>query len=245
MPGTGVQYGLGVVVDVNGNIYTVGDNLGVTDFDPGPGTYNLSTSGYNDIFMSKLTYQNVTSFKSAGAPDGWVLETSETSNQGGAINAAAVSFLLGDHASKRQYRSILHFNTSSLPDNAVITRVSLKIKKQSVFGTNPFTTHLKIAVDIRQGAFGTSGALQVTDFQAAAHKPGVGFFANNPQAGAWYVTPLKAVAYPYINRAGITQFRLHFQTDDDNDFLADYIRFYSGDAAAANRPVLVIEYYVP
>ena len=55
MPGTGIQYAMGIVVDETGNIYTVGDNLGVTDFDPGSGTFNLSTSGYNDIFVSKLT----------------------------------------------------------------------------------------------------------------------------------------------------------------------------------------------
>ena len=73
----------------------------------------------------------------------------------------------------------------------------------------------------------------------------VGLFANNPQAGGWYVTTLKTTAYPVINRTGITQFRLRFQTDDDNDAVADFLRFYSGNAAAANRPVLVIEYFVP
>ena len=64
-------------------------------------------------------------------------------------------------------------------------------------------------------------------------------------AGGWYVASLSPVAYPYINRTGITQLRLRFQTDDDNDAVADFIRFYSGNAVAANRPVLVIEYYVP
>ena len=61
----------------------------------------------------------------------------------------------------------------------------------------------------------------------------------------WYWSTLKAVAYPYVNRTGITQFCLRFQLNDDNDSVADFIRFYSGNATAANRPVLVIEYYVP
>jgi hypothetical protein len=73
----------------------------------------------------------------------------------------------------------------------------------------------------------------------------VGLIANNPQAGGWYVSKLRQVAYPYVNRRGITQFRLRFQTDDDNDAVADFLRFYSGNSTAANRPVLVIEYYVP
>jgi hypothetical protein len=205
------------------------------------------TSGKASVmkFVSEPS-STVTLLKLSGAQDGWVLETNESSNKGGTINAAAATFLLGDHARNRQYRAILHFNTASLPDNAVITRAVLKIKQQSVTGTNPFTTHLKIAVDIRNGAFSNSGALQATDFQAAASRNAVGLFANNPQAGGWYLSNLKAAAYPYINRVGITQFRLRFQTDDDNDAVADFIRFYSGNAAAAaDRPILVIEYYVP
>jgi CSLREA domain-containing protein len=188
---------------------------------------------------------SVTTLRSGGAQDGWVLETSENSNQGGVINASAATFLLGDDAGNRQYRSILHFNTSSLPDNAVITRVVLKIKKQGVTGTDPFTTHLKIAVDIRKGAFSNLGALQATDFQAAASMSGAGSFANNPTPSGWYATRLKTTAYPYINRTGVTQFRLRFQTDDDNDTVADFIRFFSGNYTAADQPVLVIEYSVP
>jgi len=53
-------------------------------------------------------------------------------------------------------------------------------------------------------------------------------------------------AYPYINKMGTTQFRLRFKLDDDNDNVADYIRFFSGNyGIATDRPVLVIQYYVP
>ena len=161
------------------------------------------------------------------------------------MDATAATFILGDNAGNRQYRSILHFNTASLPDNAVITRVVLKIRRHSLTGTDPFTTHLKIAVDIRKGAFSNNAALQVTDFQAAASKNGIGLFANNPTAAGWYVTSLKPAAYPFINLTGITQLRLRFQTDDDNDAVADIIKFHSGNSTAANRPMLVVEYYVP
>jgi CSLREA domain-containing protein len=188
---------------------------------------------------------NVITLRSGGAQDGWVLETSENSNQGGALNAAAATFNLGDNAGNRQYRSILHFNTASLPDNAIVARVTLKIRRQSVVGTNPFTTHLKVAVDIRQGAFGSLETLQAADFQAQASQPAVGVIPNNPTATGWYATRFKATAHPFVNRTGVTQLRLRFKTDDDNDAVADIIKFYSGNSTAANRPVLVIEYYVP
>jgi hypothetical protein len=209
----------------------------------------LVAGGWNsggDLRSAELFTSTVLpTFKSGGIQDGWVRETSETSNQGGPLNAISATFVLGDDANNRQYRAILHFNTSSLPDNAVITRVALKIKKESVTGTDPFTTHGKIVVGIRQGAFSNSAALQSTDFQNPASKSLVGLIANNPTAGGWYFANLKPTAHAFINRTGVTQFRLSFQIYDDNDAIADFIRFYSGDAAAASRPVLVVEYVVP
>jgi N-acetylneuraminic acid mutarotase len=201
----------------------------------------------SEILTSAELYRSTPTLKrqSAGAQDGWITETNETSNQGGGVNATASTFVVGDNAKNGQHRAILHFNTSALPDNAVVTRVVLKVKKQSVTGTDPFTTHGKIAVDIRKGAFSNANPLQPTDFQAAANKPSIGAFVNLPQAGGWYVTKLSSAAFPYIHRSGITQFRLRFQVDDDNDETGDFIRFYSGNAPAASRPVLLIQYYVP
>jgi hypothetical protein len=216
---------------------------GATTFSDSSGNGN-TLSGFNGA-QTTGPVVSVARFKSGGIQDGWVLETNETSNLGGAIDAAAATFSLGDAANRRQYRAILHFNTASLPDNAVITKVQLKIKRESVTGTDPFTTHLKIAVDLRKGTFSNNAALQATDFQTAANKAAAGLISNNPTPAGWYAANLKAIAYPDINRTGITQLRLRFQTDDDNDAVADIIRFYSGNAAAADRPVLVIQYYLP
>jgi hypothetical protein len=171
-----------------------------------------------------------------------VRETNETSNRGGTINAGAATFNLGDTTTRQQYRAVLSFNTGSLPDNAKITRVVLKIKRHSIAGTNPFTTHRKIAIDIRKFTFSNNAALQSADFQAVASRNAVGFIANNPAAGGWYSVRLSSIASDYINLKGNTQFRLRFQMDDDNDAVADFIRFYSGNNILAQRPLLVIEY---
>jgi predicted outer membrane repeat protein len=180
-------------------------------------------------------------FSSAGAQDGWILESTETSNTGGSSNATATTFNLGDDASDRQFRTILSFNTASLPDTATITSVTLQIKRQGIVGTNPFLTHGKILVDIRKGPFGTA-LLQLTDFNAAASKNNVAQFSNTPLAGNWYSVNLNPTAFAYINKTGITQFRLRFFKDDNDDMGADYLKFFSGNATAAYRPVLIIQY---
>jgi hypothetical protein len=179
-----------------------------------------------------------------------VLESKENSNVGGEKNSAATVFKLGDDSKDRQFRSILHFPTYYLPDNAVVTQAILMIKKQDVVGTDPFKTHQNISIDIRKGYFSnfnlfSFGSLQLTDFQAAADMYMVGTIQNNP-VGGWYWATLDSRAFPYINLKDTTQLRLGFQLDDNDDMGEDYIRFYSGDyEPQIDRPHLLIDYYVP
>jgi hypothetical protein len=183
-------------------------------------------------------------FVSNKANDGWVIESNEYSNQGGGVNSISATFYLGDNAEDRQFLTILDFTTSSLPDNAVVTRAMLKIKKLSVTGTDPFTTHQNVLVDISSGSFGIN-ALQETDFQAPASMNWAGTILNAP-VDNWFSADLEKNALPYINTTGSTQFRLKFQLDDNDDLGADTIKFYSGDTASLDyRPVLQVEYYVP
>jgi hypothetical protein len=183
-------------------------------------------------------------FRSQAAYDGWLLEKYETSNKGGESNKDAKIIALGDNKLDRQYRSILSFDTASLPDNAVITQVTLKLKRKSVVGTNPFTTHGKLLVDVRKGAFGGDVSLQVSDFQAKANKNRVGAIANKLRNG-WYTTSWKGRILTYINQSGLTQLRLRFANGDNDDRSADLLKFYSGNAIKTDRPKLIIEYYVP
>ncbi len=176
--------------------------------------------------------------------DGWAIESSENSNKGGGVNSISATFYLGDNAEDRQFRTILDFITSALPDNAVITSATIKIKKLSVTGTDPFTTHQNVLVDISNGPFGVS-ALQDADFQFTASMDSAGTILNT-HVDNWFSAALDKTALQYINKTGSTQFRLRFQVDDNDDLGADTIKFYSGDTAALDyRPVLQVEFYVP
>ena len=183
-------------------------------------------------------------FRSAAGRDGWVLESTETGNRGGSLNSTG-NVVVGDNASDKQYRSILSFDTSRLPDNATLLKVSLKIRLSRVTGTDPFTTHGQLRADINTSSFGDD-ALEVADFQALASHNNVGHFTLVSGSLDWYILTLGTGNYGYINLTGITQFRLRFAVDDNDDLSADFMAFFSGDyGTASSRPTLTIDYYVP
>ncbi len=209
--------------------------------------YQIHTGNYTIYFENLTNPGNPQTYKSTGAQDGWILESTENSNTGGAMNATAGALSLGDNAQKKQYRSILSFNTSSLPDNAVITKVTLKLKKHSVVGGgNPVAIFQGFMVDIKKGMFGTA-PLALADFKATASK------TVGPQSPAlttgWYslnLTPAKAYINKLGTNSGLTQMRLRFKLDDNNNAVANILNLVSGNnVTASNRPTLIIEYYVP
>jgi hypothetical protein len=183
------------------------------------------------------------SLLSVGFQDGWILESTENSSKGGLINSAATTFRLGDNAAQKQYRGLLSFNTGAkLPDTAILTKVTLKLKKSGVTGGgNPVTLFQGFIVSLKKGVFGIS-ALQTSDFQAVANKsygPFTPTLSNN-----WYSINL-TTGKAYINRVGPTQIRLRFKRDDNDNTVANYLSLFSGNAYTASRPQLMIEYYVP
>jgi hypothetical protein len=207
----------------------------------------FQTAMVNPIFVSHplQKLRSLTSL-SLAVEDGWVLESGENSNTGLAKNNIA-ALLLGDDAAKKQYRSILSFSTMLLPDNATITGVTLKLKKQAIAGGgNPIDIFQGLIADVQPGLFGNT-ALESSDFQAKAA------FSSSPLkpvlVNGWYSLNLIS-AKNQINKltsgSGRTQIRLRFKLDDNNNSIANSLSFYSGNTTlASNRPSLIITYYSP
>ena len=195
--------------------------------------------GSYELKKGSLTAQSV------GTYDGHILELGENTTTGGTLDSTSPTFYLGDDASDKQYRTILSFDTSALPSNAVITRVILKLRKQGLTGTDPFTILGGLKVDIRKNFFGTGLGLVTSDFQATASRNGVGTFKSTPKNN-WYFAVIGSVGYPSISLNGTTQLRLLFSTGDNDNGVADYMKFFSGNYTnTAARPTLVVEYYEP
>jgi len=53
--GTSSVKGKSITTDESGNVYIIGDFKGTVDFDMGSNIFNLTSSGNNDVFISKLT----------------------------------------------------------------------------------------------------------------------------------------------------------------------------------------------
>ena len=180
---------------------------------------------------------------SVAANDGWVLESGAKTNVGGATLATGL-LRLGDNIANKQYRSVLDFDTSGLPDNGITIRAArLRIRKAGVVGADPLKSFGLLLADMKNGSFGTE-ALQSKDFQAPASKAAVGHFVAT--GGGWYQLTLPSTAFANIDLTGVTQFRVRFGIQDNANNAADFDKFFAGDALnAANRPQLVVEYTIP
>jgi hypothetical protein len=186
-------------------------------------------------------------FTSVASQDGRITESSETSNTGGTIDSGGSSssaLRIGDDSSDRQYKTILSFNTASLPNSATIISATIRMRRGTSSGTNPFTTHGNCYVDIRGGSgFNSSTTLEANDFQATADATQVAVMSSVSNTGDISSGSVNATGRGFINRSGTTQFRIYFQLDDTDDGGNDYAGFYSGnDGTAGNRPTLEVLY---
>jgi len=205
----------------------------------------------NQASASLKVIPYTTIFRSKGAQDGWVLESGELTNKGGTLNTGATTLRLGDNFQKKQYRTILSFATKGLPNNAVITRVTLKVKRQSVTpaGSNPPAIFQGFMADMRKGFFGGGPGLALNDFQVVYASRYKTYGPFQPAlVNGWYslnLTNGRGFINKFATNGGVTQVRLRFSLDDNNNTVNDYLSLFSGNAVLAKRPRLIVQYYVP
>jgi uncharacterized delta-60 repeat protein len=208
----------------------------------------VGTSGDNAILArydtgTSNTTQTTLTFNSAGAYDGWILESGENTNKGGTLDKKSNLIYVGDDAKDRQYRGILSFNTDSIPDNATVTAGQVKIKRQSYVGTIPLKTHGAFQLEIRNGSFNNDVALTLEDFSALASTGSTQDVFSGLDTNAIHTATLSNTNLGLINKSGVTQFRISFSKDDNDDLDADYLKLFSGETTSpADQPQLIVTY---
>lgn len=188
-------------------------------------------------------------FVSEGANDGWVLESAAGSNVGGSSSSSGTTFPLGDTATNARYRALLSFQTSTLPDNAIIVGARLGFTRMSVTGSDPWTFGGPLPdggygyADMATPSFGATG-VENSDWQAAAAQTGVAKLIVPYSDGLTVYDELNAAGRAAINLTGRTQFRLRVDPGTDNDNGEDTIAIASGsNGDATKRPMLRVRYY--
>ena len=207
---------------------------------------SLNTGGSLNLSVTFASLAQSASFISVGAYDGWLLETTDGSLKAASANTTDSTLIVGNTPNGRRYRSFLSFDTSPLPNNAVIISAVITLKMSSISTPTPFDTYSGLNVDIRKGYYGASVLLQLADFSASNSLTTAGTISEPATPTSPYVAALIPAAFPYINKASTTQFKLRFPGDDIGNDLYDTIKFYSGDASTVSfRPTLVVTYYTP
>lgn len=193
-----------------------------------------------------MSASGVATFRSFGKYDGYVREYMDDYWFGNVVNSGASTIYVGDDAGKRLMVGILDFNTSALPDSAIITYATLQMRVANLnlrYG-DPYLILGDVYADIVTPYFGNYPTLESMDFEWFADG-WAGTFSQAYKNNQWVYLDVDPLLYTSINVADRTQFKVYF-FDDNDDGLPQGITFYSGNhSIAAYRPTLTIYYDVP
>lgn len=145
-----------------------------------------------------------TTFAGIDSQDGYVKANADGS---GAVVGTLSTLGVGRGVDGKDNRAILSFDTSAVPDDAVITRAWVSVGAASGGMGDPWSGGNRLLVDVRSGCFGPC-TTDAADWSAQATTSGA---ATIPAftSGTASSTDLSTVAA--INKSGTTQLRLRFE----------------------------------
>jgi hypothetical protein len=212
----------------------------------GNGTCSSANSAQAQATTSACTGSTTVTFYSTASHDGRIWESGENTNVGGGGNATdnlTTALRVGDTDADEQYKNVVSFDTSSIPDGAVIQSATLRLVRGTLSGTSPFSTHGPCVADIVTGGFGGSTTFAFGDWQAAATATSVVTLSSPASNGSPSSGSLNAAGLAAISKTGFTQLRPYCTLGDNDDLGYDYVGFYPGETATqANRPQLTVTY---
>jgi hypothetical protein len=166
MGGPSNDYGFGIAVDAAGNVYTTGGFTETADFDPGPGSYDLTDHGNWDIFVSKLDSSgNLVWARSMGGAD-------SDYGIGIAVDSAGNVYSTGYFQGTVDFRpGPLHYNlTSNGSTDVFVSKLNSSgffVWARSMGGASSDYGN-GIAVDASGNVYATGDFLATADFDPGA-----------------------------------------------------------------------------
>jgi hypothetical protein len=184
--------------------------------------YKITNETQTHFFPEFRGAPMATFFARGGTEDGW---TDGTTTGTDGVRA-------GDNGTAVAH-GIVTFDTSSLPDGAEITSASVYLIRNSLTGTNPFTSGaLGVPrVDVARGSFGAAD-VEAGDATATADAVDAAYVIGSAKANEYAVRlELTGAGLAAINDQGLTQFRISFPHTGSSTG-GDYVIFRDGDAVS-------------
>lgn len=180
--------------------------------------------------------------------DGWIYASSQSgtfgsttghSNDGNGLKVGNLQ--PAGQTTSRAHRSIVSFDTSSL-GNRKLMRGSLALCEGSLTG-DPYGQLGSLLVDIRTGSF-LASSLEAADYQEPASATAIGVLPKPAGVGEWTRADLSQTTMSFVNKSGLTQFRLRYSTSSSFTYPSAWIGFHSGETAQGSTyaPLLVVSY---
>lgn len=166
-------------------------------------------------------------FSNEDSNDGYVKANADGSSPAVGTLEAYSGLALGRGVDGKFNRSLLSFDTSSLPDGATIVSATVTVAYRSASG-NPWGSPVgnTLVVDVKNGCFGAC-AIETGDYAAAASASAVAQLLSF-SGGSQTSNTFTSAGLSTINRGGRTQLRLRFS---DNPTSANYLWIDKGATA--------------
>ena len=175
----------------------------------------------------------------------WVEQCSRTNDDACVVRPSGSLLLVGDDRQGRQYRAVLSFDTASLPEEAGVTSIKLRVKAAGIVGADPLNQRRKLLVDICTPPVDKPVRYQNMEFKRGLScNDNVGTFSGTP-SGGWYTIDLQSAAFRTLNLQGSTLLRLRIDGSGVPSGARAYIQFYTGEADSSSNPMLLVRYDLP
>jgi hypothetical protein len=161
------DFGYSIAVNPNGDIYTAGGFSGTVDFDPGSGTFNITSAGSQDIFIQKLDSTGAFLWaKNFGSSQLDACESIATDNLG---NVYATGNFFGTVDFDPSSNTFNLFSPSIATGAVFILKLDIEgnfIWAKSIFGFDGISEEAYgIAVDADYNVYTTGIFTGITDFE--------------------------------------------------------------------------------
>ncbi|MBI3172392.1 MAG: hypothetical protein HYZ25_01635 [Chloroflexi bacterium] len=143
------------------------------------------------------------------------------------FTAQSADPLLGRDRDGRIYQPLLSFDLSTLPEDARITSIKLKIQVERTVGYDPLKNGQRLLVDVCR-----TKPARIPSLTCESNSGTLGRFLGD----GWYVLDVNADALRVIQSGGLAQFRLRLVGTGNKDVSRSYFMLQ------AESPILVIRF---